>query len=74
MTGMQYAVGLHMDQDLVGVVTWSLETMRDQIPTHAQILATPTMLHLDTLTSNPTHNPSLQEAFISLHQQSKCYI
>ena len=70
---MQCTVRLDMDQYLVLVTAFTLPTMR-QIPTHTQILATPTMLHLDTLTANPTHDPSLQEAIVSLHQQSKSYI
>ena len=70
---MQCTVGMDMDHYLVPM-TSTLPTMRDQIPTHKQILATPTMFHLDTLTANPIHDPSLQEAINSLHQQSKSYI
>ena len=76
MMGMQCTVGMEvcMDHYLVGVTTCTLPTMRDQISTHTHILVTPTMLHLDTLTANPTPEPFLQAAINSLHQQSKCYI
>ncbi len=66
MTGMQCSVGMDMDQHLVWVETSTLPTMRDQLSTHTQILVTPTMLRLDTLTANPRHKPSLQAAIIRI--------
>ena len=63
---MQCSVGMDMDQHLVWVETSTLPTMRDQLSTHTQILVTPTMLRLDTLTANPRHKPSLQAAIIRI--------
>ena len=74
ITRMQFTVTVDMDLFLVVVSICILPTMRNQTPSPTRILITPTKLHLDTLTTNPTHDPSWQEAFTSLHQKSKSCI